>query len=128
VIYLDSSVVLAQILGEDRRPPQSLWQGDLVSSRLLEYEVWVRVYARKLGTAAEVAARIALVEVEMYELSHPILNRALQPFPVGLRTLDALHLATIDYLRRLDQEVVVASYDRRLLEAAAALGIAPAPL
>lgn len=128
MIYLDSSVLLAQILGEDRRPPQSLWQEDLVSSRLLEYEVWVRVYARKLDTTAEAAARTALAEVEMYELSQAVLERALQPFPVGLRTLDALHLATINHLRRLDQDVVLASYDHRLLDAAAALGIERAPL
>ena len=128
MIYLDSSVVLAQILGEDRRPPENLWREDLVSSRLLEYEVWVRVHARRLGTNGETAARAALAPVEMYDLSSAILNRALRPFPVSLRTLDALHLATMDYLRRLDQDVVLASYDRRLCDAAAALGIEPAPL
>jgi hypothetical protein len=48
VIYLDSSVVLARILVEDRRPRPSLWQESLFSSRLLEYEVWVRLNARDL--------------------------------------------------------------------------------
>ena len=46
MIYLDSSVALAQLLGEGRSPPQALWQEPLVSSRLIEYEIWNRVHAR----------------------------------------------------------------------------------
>ena len=49
VTYVDSSAVLAQILTEDRRPPRALWAENLVSSRLLEYEVWVRLHARSLS-------------------------------------------------------------------------------
>jgi hypothetical protein len=36
VIYVDSSVVLAQLLGEERAPPEWLWDENLVASRLLE--------------------------------------------------------------------------------------------
>ena len=36
--------------------------------------------------------------------------------------LDALHLATMDYLRRIGQEVSLASYDMRLVKGARALG------
>jgi hypothetical protein len=39
---------LAQLLAEDRAPPEWLWQEDLISSRLLEYEIWTRIHARKL--------------------------------------------------------------------------------
>jgi len=39
VIYLDTSVALAQLLSEDRLPPDRLWSETLVSSRLLEYEI-----------------------------------------------------------------------------------------
>src|SRR6516225_7942858 len=39
VIYLDSSVALAHLLVEDRFPAEDLWRQQLVSSRLLEYEV-----------------------------------------------------------------------------------------
>jgi hypothetical protein len=45
VIYLDTSVALAQLLAEDRLPPERLWQETLVSSRLLEYEIWNRIHA-----------------------------------------------------------------------------------
>jgi len=34
--YLDTSVALAHLLGEGRRPDDSLWERRLVSSRLLE--------------------------------------------------------------------------------------------
>lgn len=49
MIYLDTSVALAQLLVEDRRPPDSLWREPLISSRLLEYEVWIRIHARRLA-------------------------------------------------------------------------------
>ncbi len=45
MIYVDTSVVLAHLLTEDRSPPASFWQGNLVSSRLLEYEVWTRLHS-----------------------------------------------------------------------------------
>jgi hypothetical protein len=53
-----------------------------------------------------------------------ILSRALAPFPLSVRTLDSLHLATMIYVQSQGQEVELASYDRRMLAAAAALGIA----
>jgi uncharacterized protein len=40
MIYLDSSVALAHLLVEDRLPPDLLWGQQLVSSRLLECEVF----------------------------------------------------------------------------------------
>lgn len=49
MIYLDTSVALAQLLAEDRPPPEKLWQESLVSSRLLEYELWTRIHARRLA-------------------------------------------------------------------------------
>ena len=51
MIYLDTSVALAHLLAEDRSPPESLWDEHLISSRLLEYEIWTRINARKLGAA-----------------------------------------------------------------------------
>jgi hypothetical protein len=45
-----------------------------------------------------------------------------------VRTLDALHLATADYLRRQGEPVELASYDNRLIAAVQALGISLAAL
>lgn len=123
MIYLDASVVLAHILTEERAPPPSFWTQTLVASRLLEYEVWTRLNARGLHSSHGDIVRMLLAEVGFLELSPPILARALEPFPVPVRTLDALHLASADFLRSHGQTVELASYDVRLVDAARALGI-----
>jgi predicted nucleic acid-binding protein len=123
VIYLDTSVALAQLLAEDRRPPAMLWEQHLVSSRLLEYEVWNRVHARKLSAPRRKEARGLIERVDLIELAPAVLTRALEPFPLALRTLDALHLASMHFLGSIGQVVELASYDQRLLEGARVLGI-----
>ena len=123
MIYLDTSVVLAQLLAEDRRPPVSLWDEALVASRLMEYEVWTRLHARGLAESHGEAASGLIGRVALLELSPPVLARALDAFPVPVRTLDALHLASCDYLRNQGQSVSLASYDRRMTASARALAM-----
>jgi hypothetical protein len=124
LIYLDSSVALAQLLVEGRSPSDALWQQPLISSRLLEYEVWNRVNARGLGPALSGSVRMLIGRLRLVELTPPVLARALQPFPVPVRTLDALHLATIEFIRGQGERVELASYDSRLLAAARTLRVA----
>jgi hypothetical protein len=123
VIYLDTSVVLAQLLAEDRKPPEAIWKESLVSSRLLEYEVWTRIHGRGLADSHGDAARELVGRLALIELAPPVLARALEPFPIPVQTLDALHLASIEFLRSLKQPVVLASYDVRMNEAAIELGV-----
>jgi hypothetical protein len=124
VIYSNTSIALvAHLLAEDRAPPERLWQEELISSRLLEYEIWTRIHARKLGRTHADEARSLLGRVALVELSPPVLARALEPFPKPVRTLDALHLASIEFLRTHGQRIFVAAYDGRLLDAARALRI-----
>ncbi len=123
VIYLDSSVAIAEILAEDRVPPAALWNDDLIASRLIEYEVWVRLHARGLAEVNAEPARQLLGRISLVDLLPTVLARALDPFPATLRTLDALHVATIVYLRDNGQNVRLASYDRRMVAAAQGLGI-----
>ncbi|MCX6552264.1 MAG: PIN domain-containing protein [Acidobacteria bacterium] len=126
--YLDTSVALAQLLSEDMRPPASLWRASLVSSRLLEYELWVRIHARGLSSSHGDAVRDLLSRVAFLELVPPVLDRALEPFRVPVRTLDALHLASMEFLRARGVKLTLASFDERLTAAAAGLGIPPHPL
>jgi hypothetical protein len=49
--YVETSVILAQLLAEDRYPPESLWADAVLSSRLTEYEVWNRIHAHGLGSS-----------------------------------------------------------------------------
>ncbi len=124
MIYVDTSVALAQLLAEDRFPDPSFWQEEtLVSSRLLEYEVWTRVNAMGLGPTHAEDVRSMLGHLAFLELERPVLVRALEPFPAPVRTLDALHLASIEFLRGLGQRPSLATYNRRQAEAARALAI-----
>ncbi len=122
MIYLDTSVALAGLLAEDRVPPVSLWREPLVSSRLLEYELWTRVHARGLAQSHGELARSLLGRLAFLELASPVLTRALQPFPAPVRTLDALHLASMVFLQSRGQEVLLASYDDRLTGVARKMG------
>ncbi len=124
MIYLDTSVALAALFAEPLRPPDRLWSERLVASRLLEYELMVRIHARGLGADANDAARTLLDGIMLVSLDRAVLARALKPFPVAVRTLDALHLATIDFLRSNAQTAALATYDQRLAAGARALGIA----
>lgn len=123
MIYLDTSVALAHLLAEDRCPPEGLWQQHLISSRLLEYEVWTRIHARRLAQSLGEDVRALLARVALVELAPHVLARALEPFPRPVRTLDALHLASIEFLREQGQAVELASYDDRLIAAARDLRI-----
>ena len=123
MIYLDTSVALAHLLAEDQSPPEKLWQETLLSSRLLEYEVWTRIHTLKLTRSHTDGVRSLLNRIALVELSPPVLARALEPFPKPVRTLDALHLASMDFLQRQGQAITLASYDSRLNTAARALRI-----
>ena len=81
MIYLDTSVALAHLLAEDRVPPEALWQEPLISSRLIEYEIWTRIHARKLARSHGDEVRTLLGRIALVELSLPVLARALEPFP-----------------------------------------------
>jgi hypothetical protein len=128
VIYLDSSVALASLLAEDRAPPANLWMQPLISSRLLTYEIWNRVNARGGEPIHGEATRLLIGRLHLVELSPAVLGRALDPFPVLVRTVDALHLATIEFLRSAGQPVELATYDQRLAAAARSLGVALAEI
>jgi len=113
---------------ERRQPPLNLWQQRLTSSRLLRYEVWNRVHAYAYSRSIEEEVRSTLARVYLIEMSEAVLARALQPFPVSVRTLDALHLSTALSLINGSETVKLASYDSRMLAAAHALGIELATL
>jgi predicted nucleic acid-binding protein len=123
VTYLGTSVALAELFAEDRRPARAFWKGPLVSSRLLEHELWTRVHARQAAATHGEAVREILGHVALVEMAPPVLARAAEPFPAPVRTLDALHLATALFLSERRQRVELATYDGRMLRAARAVGL-----
>ncbi len=130
VIYLDSSVALAQLLFENRAPRRAaFWRqrSSLQSAariRGLEPSARLRSGEHARRTTFARFSR----SVDMTEMTGPTLARALEPFPIPVRTLDALHLATLEFCVRRGEAVELASYDNRLLAAARALGIPLAAL
>lgn len=123
MIYLDTSVALAHLLAEDRRPPTAIWKEELVASRLVEYELWTRIHARQLDRSHGDLVRLLLARLAILELHPDVLHRATRPFPAPVRTLNALHLASVAFLRERGRDVALATYDRRMREAATAMGI-----
>ena len=75
MIYLDTSVALAHLLSEDRIPPEALWDEPLVSSRVLEYELWIRIDARRLGESYGELVRLLVGRLALLELT-PLCWRA----------------------------------------------------
>lgn len=128
MIYVDTSVLLGQLLAEDRKPPASLWSEALVSSRLAEYETWTRIHARGLAGSHGDAAREILARLSVLELSPIVLARSLDPFPTPVGTLDALHMASLNYLRERRLDVRLATYDGRMATAARAMGLPLVPM
>lgn len=127
-VYLDTSVALAHLLSESRTPPEDMWSEALVSSRLLEHEMENRIRALDLEESHGALARELLSRVALVEMIEPVIGRVDEDPPPRLRTLDVLHLASMLFLRRQGAEVRLASYDRRLNEAAEAMGFELYPL
>ena len=72
MIYLDTSVALAQLLAENRRPPDGFWQEALIASRLLEYELWTAITARGLSASHGNEVRALIGRVALIELTREI--------------------------------------------------------
>ena len=125
--YVDTSVVLAHVLAEDRQPPSDLWDDVLMASELVEYETWVRLNRLGLTDSHREVADATLGRLRFVAMAPEVLARARHPFPVPVRTLDALHLATAVYLAGMG-DVAMATYDERLGAAASALGLGRYPL
>jgi predicted nucleic acid-binding protein len=67
------------------------------------------------------AAEAVLARIEMLDIDPPLLREAASLDPIGLRSLDAIHLATALSIR--DELGAVVTYDRRLASAARAYNL-----
>jgi predicted nucleic acid-binding protein len=123
VIYVDTSVLLAALIAEDRRPPASFWSEALATSRLADYEVWVRIHARGVAERCGEEATRLLGRLRHLELQPPVLDRLREPLPVPVRTLDAIHLVSARFLAEQLPGTRIATYDHRLARAASAFDL-----
>jgi predicted nucleic acid-binding protein len=129
VIYVDSSALLKRVIAEresdalENRIARHVEAADLVVSSVLarvEIERAIRrSFAADLTRDPGLLSGDALAGVAEAPLSAEVLSVARRIGPPGLRSLDALHLATAILL---DVDMVLA-YDARLLESARANGL-----
>jgi predicted nucleic acid-binding protein len=133
IAYLDSSVVLRLALGQPDALSEWNEVDEGVTSALTEVECLRTLDRLRLleGLSDEqVALRreaiYALFEtVSVVDISRLVLERAAQPLPTTLGTLDAIHLATARLWReRAAHELVLATHDTALAVAARAVGMA----
>jgi predicted nucleic acid-binding protein len=132
IAYVDSSVLLRVALGQPNALPewQQIERG--VSSALVTTEslrtlgrLRLRVNLSDIEIARRRATILALIDsLELVEIDTTVLDRAAQPMPTELGTLDAIHLASA--LLWKDASVadpVMVTHDKALALAAQAHGL-----
>jgi predicted nucleic acid-binding protein len=122
LLYLDSSAIVKLVVPEVESAAlrQSLrsWP-ERVSSVVARIEV-ERV-GRRIGGGAVRRARSVLSRLALVAVDPQVVEGAARAEPAELRTLDAIHLATV--LSLGNDLGALCAYDSRLAEAAASAGI-----
>ena len=132
IAYVDASVLLRIALGQSDRLPEwrRIEQG--ISSALIATECLRTLDRLRLRAGlpdAEMAVRratiLALVaSLELVDVDALILDRAAQPMPTELGTLDAIHLATALLWKEMSGgDLTMATHDDALGRAARAHGL-----
>ena len=129
ITYVDASVLLRLVLVED--DPLATWNRlHPISSEVVTVECLRAIERLRWTTSIDAAVlaerRATLLTVlkgfQLVAISSPVLERAGDPFPVFVATLDAIHLATATILREDAPDLAFATHDLRLGAAARAMG------
>lgn len=129
IAYVDASVLLRVALGQPDRLREWRAIDHGVSSALIAPEslrTLDRLRLRAKLTDAEVASRRSAIldliaSLEIVEIDSAVLERAAQPMPTELGTLDAIHLATaLLWRQEMHADLVMATHDQALALAAEA--------
>jgi predicted nucleic acid-binding protein len=129
--YIDSSIILRIILGEENRIklPDNL--DEFAASEILKIECF-RTFDRMQRVQKiadnEIAARYAglhraIRSLRIIKLTDTISKKACESFPVILKTLDAIHLASaILWQQQEETDILFLTHDEQLAKAALAMG------
>jgi len=129
--YVDTSVLLRVALGQADALPEWRQIDRGVTSALARVEGLRTLDRLRLRTRladAEVGRRRAIIlqmldSLALVEVDSLVLDRAAQPQPTELGTLDAIHLATALLWREtMDGQLIMATHDVALATAAQAYG------
>jgi predicted nucleic acid-binding protein len=132
IAYLDSSVLLRQVLGQPNKLEEWAKIETAVASALVEVEclrtldrlrLRVGLSDQDLADRREAVYRL-MDEIDLVEPVGTLLKRAAQPLPTPLDTLDAIHLSTALLWKELrGHDLVMATHDQALATAARASGL-----
>jgi len=131
IAYVDSSVLLRLALGQPNALPEWRQIDRGVSSALISTEslrtldrLRIRAGLSDIEIAKRRATILSLIDsLELIEIDSVVLNRAAQPMPTELGTLDAIHLASaLLWKEGTGVEPVMATHDAALGLAAQAHG------
>jgi len=132
IAYVDSSVLLRLALGQPNALPEWRQIDRGVSSTLISIEslrtldrVRIRAGLPDVEVARRRATVLALIDsLELIEIDSVVLDRAAQPMPTELGTLDAIHLASaLLWKDALGIDPIMATHDNALGLAAQAHGL-----
>ena len=132
IVYLDSSVLLRVVLGQTGSLREWKAIERAVASELVEVEslrtldrlrLEERLPDEQIASRREAVYRL-LESVEIVEPNRSVLQRASQPLPTSLGTLDAIHLATaLLWREKTGADLAMATHDDALATAARASGL-----
>lgn len=140
IAYAESSAVVAWLIGEASQKAivLELQRAERVVTSALTAVECARALSRaraikRINATEEIVARHLLAEAEsswnVHDLSDEILARAREGFAAEpVRTLDGLHLATIDRFHALLGDISVISLDERVRENSRAAGLNVLPV
>ncbi len=132
IAYVDSSVLLRLALGQPNALPEWRQIDRGVSSALIATEslrtldrLRIRIGLSDTEIARRRATILSLIDsLELIEIDAVVLNRAAQPMPTELGTLDAIHLASaLLWKDAMGVDPVMATHDGALGLAAQAHGL-----
>jgi len=132
IVYVDSSVILRKLFNQPRALLEWRLIRRAVASALIEVECLRTIdrlrLAERLSEGETARRRAAVYEMmESVELVYPtrvVLDRAAQPMPTAIGSLDAVHLATaLVWQERNGKRLIMATHDDRLGAAARATGM-----
>ena len=129
-VYVDSSVLLRVVMGQRGRLESWSRIERPLASELIRVECLRRIDRARLSAnvpEGEVAAQRALIidalrGFELVPITSRVLDRASEPFPTSLGSLDAIHLATAVLLRDQIEGLGLATHDLELGLAARSVG------
>ncbi len=125
-VYLDTSALAKIFIAEKESSDLRQWLAEqeaplrLISSALLAVEL-TRLLRLVSPVMLGPAESFLSTDVDLVQITPPLLADAARVPPARLRTLDAIHLATALDLK--DSVDFVLSYDKLLIEAAGAAGL-----